>query len=504
MWVVPVLSIGDNSPQRHGGTKIPSTALQRYVWFGILCVSVSLWQYPWRHGRRCATRDRKLCEPPTTMLTSRLLLPLLACSLALIGTIKLAHRGTGATWRVRATGSTVATGQADRSRVAAARSRDELAARLVTISATMAEDDTEQHEGLFTRFVQSLNAQETLWLLLQLDELTSEEGRAQLRWSLLSRLAELDPRPAATFAQSLADEALRDHGLKLVMESWTQSDPEAAATWLQGFERPSRNGLLDEVIAGWSTARYDEALSWARDRADGSVKERALIHLSYRWLETDPRQAMEYAWKLQSATHQLVTTLASEWARRDPQAAAGWAAQLPEGPPRAQVIASLTAAWAESSPRDAAVFAASLPAGETQTEAMVSAISGWARLDPPQAVQWAMLFPESGMRELAFTHVVPAWGERDAASAAEWLVQMPDGPGKDAAFDAFSGAMVDRYPSIALTFAQSISDNLVRRARSDFVARRWLAASPEAAMIGLRQAKLPDDVLARLIPNKPE
>jgi hypothetical protein len=153
-----------------------------------------------------------------------------------------------------------------------------------------------------------------------------------------------------------------------------------------------------------------------------------------------------------------------------------------------RVIASVTAVWAENEPEHAARYAASLPVGSAQNEAVVSAISGWAGRDPEKAAEWAMQFKPGDLQDQAYTQVAFAWAQKDASAAAKWLLALPQGASRDMALSAFCGAMVERNPTIALSFCEEIEDANERGKRVANVVRRWLEADRSAAETELLRA----------------
>lgn len=244
---------------------------------------------------------------------------------------------------------------------------------------------------------------------------------------------------------------------------------------------------------------FASALTLVLQQGDEINDDRAVFEIGYRWVTVDPAAALDFVQRLPFDNTLLLVALTNEWARHDPAAAAAWGARLPEGAGRARVLPSLVATWAENDPAGATRFASDLPLGQVRNDAVVAAISGWAQSDPSAALSWAHQCLAGAQQELACTHAVFAWSRRDPVSAAQWLRSMPDSRAWDAATSALSGAIVERYPALALSLAADISDRGMRNQRIENVARRWLAADRATAEDALIHSDLPVALVSRLL-----
>ena len=122
-----------------------------------------------------------------------------------------------------------------------------------------------------------------------------------------------------------------------------------------------------------------------------------------------------------SGDSQLLATssLISQWAGTDPQAASVWAASFPQGEMRDQLFANLMNRWAMTDPSSAATWLDSLGADESRDAAVGALISRIASADPEAAVQWAVTINDTAMRETETQEAVQTWFEVDPASARD-------------------------------------------------------------------------------------
>lgn len=73
-----------------------------------------------------------------------------------------------------------------------------------------------------------------------------------------------------------------------------------------------RGELLGTVAAEWGSTDLPAALEWAQKLGDTSLQQTALMHLSYRWFETNPEEALAYAALDPAGNRQLLTTLVGQ------------------------------------------------------------------------------------------------------------------------------------------------------------------------------------------------
>jgi len=247
--------------------------------------------------------------------------------------------------------------------------------------------------------------------------------------------------------------------------------------------------------AGDFAAAMQAAIQSEEERND----DRELFAIGYRWIATAPEAALDFVLNLPDDHTSLLVALVDEWTRRDPVSAAQWITRLPDGTRRTRVLPSMVAAWAESAPADALRFATSLPFDEVRKSAIVSAASGWAQQDPPAVLAWSRQALQGAEQEQVNTQAVFAWSQHDAVAVAEWLRQMPAGPAWDSVTNVLAGALVDRYPALALSLAGNIADPKLRDERIENVARRWLASDRAAAEEALIRSDLPVEAVSRLL-----
>ena len=148
------------------------------------------------------------------------------------------------------------------------------------------------------------------------------------------------------------------------------------------------------------------------------------------------------------------------------QAALSWAQDLSDPAARNAVLPNIISAVAENDPRRAAQMLSRL-SGETQTAAATSVISQWAASDPQAAGNWAVSFPEGKTRGQIFANLINRWAGNDPTAAASWLGNLSEGPSRDQAVSAFSNRIGSSDPQAAVQWAATIGDDSLRNSQME-------------------------------------
>ena len=122
----------------------------------------------------------------------------------------------------------------------------------------------------------------------------------------------------------------------------------------------------------------------------------------------------------------LLAKISYQWAQSNPAAAFAWAQNLSEATARDAVLPGLVSVVAEDNPGSAAELVSRLP-GDMQPLAASSLISQWAGADPQAASVWAASFPDAETRDQLFANVMNRWAKTDPTAAATWLQTLPCG-----------------------------------------------------------------------------
>ena len=242
---------------------------------------------------------------------------------------------------------------------------------------------------------------------------------------LLARYAEVDPETALSYVDSLAG-TKHELGVVTVLSSWAAQDPESAAAYVE--ENLDDFGIMDQrqadsagVLAGeWARSEPQAALEWAEAlplEVRGEVYQRIMSQL----VAEDPGEALAMASSRPAGYErtEMIEGVVSQWAHRDPNAAAAWVTEHAKGDQR--LTASLMSAWIEDSPMAASNWLGSLPDSEGRDLAIVAmTASRTLRRDPEAATLWSSTIGDQYLRAEVLQITLNRWFAQDPGAAEAW------------------------------------------------------------------------------------
>jgi len=201
------------------------------------------------------------------------------------------------------------------------------------------------------------------------------------------------------------------------------------------------------------------------------------------------------------------------WAEKEPEAAAAWVKQLPDGGFRNTAITATTiemalrnpalafdlvqnyysgpradrglpnlifTAWAETDPTTAIAKASELSQPLERQNALYSIAATWASKDPQSALAWAESLPDEE-RTVAIGNVIFKWTENDPHAVRAWFQQLPDGLIKQMAADNLPRSLAAVDPPAAAQFVAQLPPGSEQTRAAEEVARAWANSDPGSA-----------------------
>ncbi len=360
---------------------------------------------------------------------------------------------------------------------------------------------------------------------LQVATLHPETRQGDLWENLGSSWASKDPKVAALQAAGLPPGPLRAKFLQGVANSWIETDIPAFASWfsqlsdrdahgvisnlnVSGSEKsdmsqitllwntlpagPNRDGIVSNLATALpftTPAEFAAHLAMVDGMEDNKLKEKLRQHLFETLAERDPFQAA--AWipqLLPGRAADLVQTIATHWAEKDPAAALTWAEALPHEF-KTKALGSLVQNMAGDSPEQALAILASHGAilADENGQNVVSQLI-YSDADPMTVASLVAQQKGEGHAELQFS-LASAWSDKDPFGFAEWANTLKPGQDRDIAAGTLASHLVQTDPEAALVWSLSISEKEHKLENTGEVFRQWFENSPDQARHWLESQK---------------
>jgi hypothetical protein len=155
--------------------------------------------------------------------------------------------------------------------------------------------------------------------------------------------------------------------------------------------------------------------------------------------------------------------------------------------------------WGAAKPDDALAALAGFSDPALRTTGFTALVKGWAVAQPASLAAYATGLPAGHERTLALNATVEAWSLQDPAAFSAWLSQFPPTPELDQAAAALvlRADGMNRTPTVALRWAETITDPALRLEAITHAVREWSAQDAVAAANYLAQT-------SRLTPGERE
>lgn len=303
---------------------------------------------------------------------------------------------------------------------------------------------------------------------------------------LYSKWGEEDPLAAMDYASRMGMMGMMVR--PIVLQGWAAKDPNGAVSYYEAnknaFGMAGRfgggMGPTATIASEWARQDPEAALAWA-ETLEGNDRSAAGQGIFSNLAVTDPKKAAELAGGLGNADERgaAVAEVARAWGANDWESTQEWIASLPADE-RDAARAEAIRGLAQADAAAAATEVNKLPAGENKDRAVADVAQSMAMTDPAKAANW---LTENGSPEAqtqAVNDVVRNWASSDPDQARAWVTQQNDGPVKDRATASFVNSANVPEPE-RLEMAMNISDERLQERTLIRTGRQWYGSDPEAA-----------------------
>ena len=291
----------------------------------------------------------------------------------------------------------------------------------VAVSFLLEPDASDLHQELGLRLIR-------LW--------TSSDPSAVSEW--------LDQRPPGTVSQD---------AIKEVATVWANEDLSAAVEWARRLtEGPDRQTGLRNVAYEAARTKPIEAITLSMELPADQSRDDLITHSALQWAAVDPRGAAEWARQIDSEglRDRILSGIAAVWGGTDPNAAATLAVK-------------------------------SVSAGRAQDDAVVGIAQRWVQKEPENAAAWVAQFPNGILRDTALENLVSLWADKDPTQAGNWLNVAGLGASQDTAVSVYVSKIAPAFPEAAAHWAETIEDDGLRAREMERVGEAWMISDAKAA-----------------------
>jgi hypothetical protein len=240
-------------------------------------------------------------------------------------------------------------------------------------------------------------------------------GATDLRHQLIRRWAQTDGPAAAAWAAQLRNEPAYREALNQVALGWAGSDLAAALDWARTLREDDSREAVTLNLA-YETARTNpaKALEVGASLESGGHRDDLFELAISQWSTRD-------------------FTAAVQWVNRE---------DLDASLRQRLLAAIAVAVAGQDGSAAATLAATALTPGEEQDRVAVAIVQRWVQNEPESAASWVAQFPDGPTRETTAQNLVAFWVAQDREAAGNWLRSLPEGTMRDAGMTAYAQAQV--------------------------------------------------------------
>ena len=194
----------------------------------------------------------------------------------------------------------------------------------------------------------------------------------------------------AALTGPISGDSPQDNTFLRDMEHWSETDPVAAAAWLESYQGPGRVTGLTAVLteqAKSNAAGAAERLLAVENPGQNPYTSRLALNIARQLsAQSDPANALNWAIKLPVDLGEGAATSAlGDWVGKDVTAASEWITRQPAGVIRDNAAFVLVPLIKSSDPASAWEWAQSISAPDMRTAAMAEVRQQWRQQDASAA-----------------------------------------------------------------------------------------------------------------------
>ena len=270
--------------------------------------------------------------------------------------------------------------------------------------------------GTLARAIAARDPQSALALARTLEGV----DRRQVLEAALTAWAQTDALAALAALEELRDEGVPQGAQFGIVAGWAQQDPRAAFEWAVAQKITMENFPL-AIIPLQLMAQSDpkEALRLA-EQLEGMRRQHAIGAVVGAWADTDPRAAAAWLESAEGDLSSAVGAVAYSYSQASPAEAFDWLQALPKEN-QFLAVHSWASAAAQWSPDEASGMIADIDDAELRTQATQAFVGAWAQSAPGDAARWIRSSPDTEARPSLYRGLFQSWGHFDRDGAAEEL-----------------------------------------------------------------------------------
>ena len=301
---------------------------------------------------------------------------------------------------------------------------------------------------------------------------------------VISGLAAKDPMRAIDVAAQIESPMEQTQAMRSAYMSATSRDPSLFAPLLERVlalaNTGQKQGLVQSLVASWAARDAVQAADWVLSNG-ARVPPDVVTQVASQYARADPARAVSYTARIPSDVRAAwLRGVASGYAQTDPRAALDWVEQLRGSPEYDDAAIAVVQSAAQLDPAAAARVLDTIGREDYRRNGVGIVARTWASRDPAGAASWAAALHDPATRTSAMIGVAQLWATQDPTAAQAWMLSQPPGQARDTGLIAVIGASA-RFATPDASLLSAFSSEQTRIAAVQAAAFGIAQRDPDAA-----------------------
>ena len=289
-------------------------------------------------------------------------------------------------------------------------------------------------------------------------------------WTAVTRWYMEDPKAVLARVLNMDNAVEKKNLMSMLIQTQSQQDPIAALDMVRNYY-PQDVDMERQVLMAMTGGDVQQAIPYINAFVERTGETDLLQDLAFRWSQTEPLAAIDYANTLDKQHHQsFLNGIANGYINNNPDEGLRWAMSLNNREVLDHVINIL--------PRIDVPMAEDLLKrldDPKQYNHLIRSISAqMARADPEIAFQWLANYQDEPGYHDAFTHIIYEWARHDPKSAAVTLGKHKKDSDYQELFNLVAQSWAQRDPKEAITWVRSLpKGKILDQAAQSVVWKVW-------------------------------
>lgn len=270
-------------------------------------------------------------------------------------------------------------------------------------------------------------------------------------------------------------------------ENIRTSNQDISAALREALKTPDeacRFSIMKAAVKKVEPSRIPEVFEMRDSLYDEQLIRTLQSMLMIRWLNCDPKTAIEYARKLGNCCEdrgQSAAQAASLWARKDPSAAIAWVDSLPSGYMKNQARSQIAVDLAQRNPAIALEQATDIP-GDQGRKAVFLVMQTWIRNDYLRAVTHISVMPGGITKDRVIASVAGGLAKIDPHTALALVLQMSPSRRKNQSLSDVASSWARKDPDDALEWANKQTNESLKESLLYGIVLSVASSDPKRAL----------------------